>query len=235
MSSPTSLLQQATVQPSSLQPSWWAWSPLWFCCWCWPTPCTWSSTSSTLTVTKSTRPPSTSPAPPRPSSQTRTACEERRRCWKTSKRPAWKGLLVLILDGCVVLLVFLLPGTKSSPYHCLNLTSYSQRMRLPDQSGVKTQAGAKTWTDHGFPGPGLGSLWNGDKKCEDCLLIDHHSADFSKHFSDWIQVLWLEIYKLTMWEWQRRKDCETEMTVVWYGSLLGFLFTVLHKSPTHAS
>ncbi len=186
MSSPTSLLQQATVQPSSLQPSWWAWSPLWFCCWCWPTPCTWSSTSSTLTVTKSTRPPSTSPAPPRLSSQTRTACEERRRCCKTSKRPAWKGLLVLILDGCVVLLVFLLPGTKSSPYHCLNLTSYSQRMRLPDQLGVKTQAGAKTWTDHGFPGPGLGSLWNGDKKCEDCLLIDHHSGGLFK------ALLWLD-------------------------------------------
>lgn len=121
MSSPPSLLQQATVQLSSLQQSWWAWSPLWFCCWCWPTPCTWSSTSSTLTVMKSTRPPSTSPAPPKPSSQTRTVCEERWQCCKTSKRPAWKGLLVLILDGCVVLLVFLLPGTTSSLYHCLNL------------------------------------------------------------------------------------------------------------------
>ncbi len=25
------------------------------------------------------------------------------------------------------------------------------------------------------------------------------------------------------------------MTVIWYGNLLGFLFTVLHKSPSHAS
>lgn len=53
-------------------------------------------------------------------------------------------------------------------------------MRLPDQSGVKTQAGAKTWTDHGFPGPGLGSLRNGDKKMRDCLLIDHHSGGLFK-------------------------------------------------------
>jgi len=39
-------------------------------------------------------------------------------------------------------------------------------MRLPDSSGVKTQARAKTWTYHGFPGPGLGSLLNRDKKNE---------------------------------------------------------------------
>ncbi len=36
-------------------------------------------------------------------------------------------------------------------------------MRLPDQSGVKTQAGAKTWTDHGFPGPGLEAYEMGTK------------------------------------------------------------------------